>query len=215
LGTRGLDHSRSAATVSLSRFVGPRMFESVATLHQTDFLFSFLIFVSIQGLKRLNMAGNQLSEVSSCIGNIRNLTHLDLSRNLITQVPHEISLLANLQQLILAQNQIRAFNILFDFDNLTILDLSSNKINENVSMWNFKRLRSVERVDLHSNALTGSLSISIFDEMKNVTKIDVSMNHIEGPLPSLIGCSNLISLFFGYNKVRVHSSIIAMHTFCY
>ncbi len=163
--------------------------------------------ISPQSLKRLNMAGNMLSEVESCIGNIRNLTHLDLSRNLITSVPYELSFLEKLQQLIFSQNRIQTLNILFNFDYLTILDLSNNKINEDVSAWNFTRLKLIERLDLHSNFLRGSLSISIFDGMKNVTKIDMSMNKIEGPLPTFMACSNLMSIFFGYNKVRLHLSI--------
>lgn len=59
---------------------------------------------NLKNLRRLNLANNQLLEISEVLGELRNLTHLDLSNNKIKYLPSKVANLSKLESLFLDGN---------------------------------------------------------------------------------------------------------------
>ena len=57
-------------------------------------------------IKKLDLSGNQLTQLPSEIGHLTRLTYLTLSSNRLTQLPSEIGQLTQLTCLYLTDNQL-------------------------------------------------------------------------------------------------------------
>ncbi len=83
----------------------------------------------LKNLKELAISGNQLTELSSKIGQLTNLNVLDLAGNELDSLPSEIGQLKNLGMLLLYSNKLRTFPPEINkLTNLSVLDLSRNEL---------------------------------------------------------------------------------------
>lgn len=71
---------------------------------------------------------NQFTSLSTCFGGLTNLVELNAAANRLTDVPPSLAQLTRLQKLILRDNFITSVPNLSPLTQLTMLDLSNNKI---------------------------------------------------------------------------------------
>ncbi|GMY36256.1 receptor-like protein EIX2 [Fagus crenata] len=81
--------------------------------------------------------------------------------------------------------------------NLSLLDVSSNKISNTIPTWFWDTPSTLQYLNLSSNQIKGRLP-NIFTKFRSLTLLDLSSNRFEGPLPII--SSNLTSLNLSKNK---------------
>ncbi len=174
-------------------------------------------------LTKLILASNQISRVSSKIGNLKSLTVLDLHDNNIKYLPDEIGLLENLVKINLSHNGLTFLPMrFFDLANLRGLNASHNEINQFDQ--DLERLNMLETLDLAHNKLTEiTTSLACLSKLKNftmnnnvletipheisflrsVTLIELSNNQlVEIPDDALQDMHSLERLYLHHNKLK-------------
>ena len=150
-------------------------------------------------LSRLDVAGNQLSELPPEIGRLDNLTSLNLSGNRLTYLPSEIGKLSNLESLDLAGNPLKGLPPeIGNLGSLTRLVLTNNALNEiPIEIGNLCNLSSLY---LYGNKLS-RLPIEV-GKLESLTSLDLKFNQISD-LPSEVGeLVKLIRLDVSGNQIN-------------
>ncbi|CAM8891941.1 unnamed protein product [Rhodiola kirilowii] len=119
--------------------------------------------------------------IPESIGEAKMLSHLDLSFcNLSGQIPKSISQLEHLVHLDMSNNnldgQIPSFS---RTRNLTVLDLSYNRLHGSILATDWKKLDQIESLILRSNNLSGSIPTSLF-ETPSLKILNLEGNHFTG-----------------------------------
>ncbi|MCP4153781.1 MAG: hypothetical protein GY757_39005, partial [bacterium] len=104
--------------------------------------------LELPGLVSLNLAGNQLSDISF-LKDLSNLTILDLSSNQLSDISF-LKELSNLTTLDLGSNQLSDISSLKDLTNLTTLVLYINQLSDITAL---KDLAKLNRLDLDDNKI--------------------------------------------------------------
>ena len=156
----------------------------------------------LTNLRRLDLGGNSISDLSALSGAISRLTRLerlDLDNNSISDVS-PLSGLTNLRQLWLFRNSISDLSPLSGLTNLERLILFSNNISDISALSGLIRL---ERLDLDNNSISDVSSLS---GLPNLEWLWLSGNSISD-VSSLSGLPNLIRLFLHSNSMSDVSSL--------
>lgn len=94
-----------------------------------DSLIFLLFFCILQNLTHLNLMSNQFTGLSSCFGSLTNLIELNVAANRLTDVSMVgVGSLVRLRKLILRDNLIVSVPNLQALTQLSVLDLSNNRI---------------------------------------------------------------------------------------
>ena len=156
----------------------------------------------LTNLRRLDLGGNSISDLSVLSGAISRLTRLerlDLDNNSISDVS-PLSGLTNLRQLWLFRNSISDLSPLSGLTNLERLILFSNNISDISALSGLIRL---ERLDLDNNSISDVSSLS---GLPNLEWLWLSGNSISD-VSSLSSLPNLIRLFLHSNSMSDVSSL--------
>ncbi|XP_062202274.1 probable leucine-rich repeat receptor-like protein kinase At5g63930 [Phragmites australis] len=177
------------------------------------------------GLRFLNLSSNQLAHPLSDLSGFPQLEVLDLSLNLFTSgnlsadlssFPNLMSLnlstnklngdvptsmVGSLAELVLSGNQLSGAipQVLFKYENLTLLDLSQNDLTGAVPD-EFKSLTKLENLLLSENKLSGEIpgSLSI---VTTLSRFAANQNNFTGPIPSRI-TNHVRMLDLSYNNLN-------------
>lgn len=187
--------------VSPSSYIDPRFFISVcpfspssrklilfnvATLHSPT-LQKYNIFMKMQSIvkrktikqvKKLNLSGQNLTEIPAYVFEYTNLTKLVLSRNSINKIPKEIAKLKKLEVLDLTYNNLTEIPApVFKLPKLRVLSVGHNKLRKFP-----KQLvsSSIEQLIADHNQI-GELDAAALD---NLTKLILSYNPLGGQVVS-------------------------------
>ena len=156
----------------------------------------------LTNLRRLDLGGNSISDLSALSGAISRLTRLerlDLDNNSISDVS-PLSGLTNLRQLWLFRNSISDLSPLSGLTNLERLILFSNNISDISALSGLIRL---ERLDLDNNSISDVSALSGLTILKSLF---LSRNNISD-VSSLSGLPNLEWLWLSGNSISDVSSL--------
>ena len=120
--------------------------------------------LAVSGLQRLSLAGNQISSIAgNSFQHLTSLEHLDLSAQrsggLILD-DEDLRGLVRVNELLLSNAEIEDIHedAFYDLGNCELLDLSYNKLDDNIST-EFKHLRSLHTLDLSHNLFVSPSNI--------------------------------------------------------
>ena len=172
-------------------------------------------------LQTLLLPNNQLSSLSSAIGNLANLEILNLSKNKLKAIPKEVGKLKKLTSLDLSRNQlIELPQNIGDLQSLNHLNLSNNKLT--ILSTEINLLSQLNRLDLSHNKLkTLPLSGQEWTQLKwlnirdnkvkalpqdignvaNLTYLDISINALTALVPTIGKLQSLDTLNASRNKL--------------
>ncbi|XP_050223146.1 LRR receptor-like serine/threonine-protein kinase ERL1 [Mercurialis annua] len=158
----------------------------------------------LRNLQSLDFMGNKLTgQIPDEIGNCASLYHLDLSDNLLYgDVPFSISKLKQLEFLNLKNNQLTGPipATLTQLPNLKTLDLARNQLIGEIPRllyWN----EVLQYLGLRGNSLTGTLSEDMC-QLTGLWYFDVRGNNLTGTIPDSIGnCTSFEILDLSYNQI--------------
>ena len=149
-------------------------------------------------VRRLDLSGNQLSEVPPELGSLSNLTHLYLYDNQLSGVPPELGSLSNLEWLWLQRNQLSDVpSELGSLSNLEWLHLSGNQLSGVPP--ELGSLSNLEWLWLQRNQL--SEVPSELGSLSNLEWLDLSHNRLTEIPGELGNLSNLESLYLSSNEL--------------
>jgi internalin A len=142
-----------------------------------------LEITELKNLTELYLLRSKLTQLPLEIGELKNLTTLNLSENRLTQLPPEFGELKKLTELVLYGNRlIQLPPEIGELKNLTTLYLYNNELTQLPP--EIGELKSLTTLDLYDNQLT-QLPPEI-GKLKNLTKLDLSHNQLT-QLPPEIG----------------------------
>ena len=148
-------------------------------------------------LTKLNLASNELVQLSESLENIPTLLSFDVHDNKLTSLPEAFSKLQNLKRIDLSHNLITVMPRFDSFKNVTILLLQHNKLQE---LCFFENSSSVcETLDISHNALS-TLS-PLIDVMVNLRSLNVSNNQLSS-IPLISKLKSLTLLNLNNNKLK-------------
>lgn len=158
----------------------------------------------LRNLESVDLQGNKLTgQIPDEIGNCVSLELLDLSDNLLEgDIPFSISKLKQLELLNLKNNQLTGPipSTLTQIPNLKTLDLAQNQLTGEISRliyWN----EVLQYLGLRGNMLTGTLSPDIC-QLTGLWYFDVRGNNLTGTIPDNIGnCTSFEILDISYNQI--------------
>lgn len=157
-------------------------------------------------LTYLDLADNNLSEISIEVGKLKNLQVLNLKGNRIKSLPKEIGELVKLESLDLSENKIAELPPeLFGLKELIYLSLHKNKLKDISS--NIGKLKSLRELDLSGNELDNlPLEISLLPYLSR-QELNIDGNNI--PSDSLYYTHSLAGVYQLFQKVqREKTSVI-------
>jgi len=148
-------------------------------------------------LTKLNLASNELTEISESLENFPNLSTIDVHDNKLAKLPEAFSKLQNLKRIDLSHNLFPVINNFDSFRSMTVLLLQHNKLTDILC---FENSPSVcESLDLSHNLLS-NLS-PLINEMVNLRSLNVSNNQLSS-LPSINRLKSLTLLNLNNNKLK-------------
>ncbi|KAK1399615.1 LRR receptor-like serine/threonine-protein kinase ERL1 [Heracleum sosnowskyi] len=158
----------------------------------------------LRDLQSIDLQGNKLTgQIPDELGNCVSLVYLDLSDNLLYgDIPFSISKLRQLELLNLKNNQFTGPipATLTQMPNLKTLDLAQNQLTgaiPSLIYWN----EVLQYLGLRGNSLTGSLSPDMC-QLTGLWYFDVRHNYLTGPIPNSIGnCTSFEILDISYNEI--------------
>lgn len=158
----------------------------------------------LKNLQSIDLKGNKLTgQIPDEIGNCVSLKLLDLSDNLFYGgIPFSISKLKKLELLNLKNNQLTGpiSSTLTQIPNLKTLDLARNQITGEIPRliyWN----EVLQYLGLRDNLLTGTLSPDMC-QLTGLWYFDVRGNNLTGTIPESIGnCTSFEILDISYNQI--------------
>lgn len=134
--------------------------------------------LTLPELLRLELGGNEITEVPAAIGNLKKLTHLYLSGNRLTSLPREIWDLTNLVELFIGAHEGKGKLTALppgigQLKSLTSLDVKNNSLTELPDHeGEFGNLENLMYLSLTGNPLTG-LPASITG-LKKLVSVDMN-----------------------------------------
>jgi Leucine-rich repeat (LRR) protein len=174
-------------------------------------------------LERLNLSGNQISDISPLAG-LANLIVLRLPSNQISNLS-PLSALTKLITLTLESNQISSVSALSPLTNLTSLTLWNNQIQDISAL---APLTQLTRLDLDNNQIGSIGTVAGFTELNQLglgdnqiqdisalsgltqlTRLDLPGNQI-ADIDALAGLTTLTRLTLGYNQISDISALSAL-----
>uniref|UniRef100_A0A7N0ZYS9 non-specific serine/threonine protein kinase n=1 Tax=Kalanchoe fedtschenkoi TaxID=63787 RepID=A0A7N0ZYS9_KALFE len=158
----------------------------------------------LRNLQSIDLQGNKLTgQIPDEIGNCLSLVLLDLSDNLLYgDIPFSISKLKQLELLNLKNNQLTGPipSTLTQIPNLKTLDLARNQLTGDIPRviyWN----EVLQYLGLRGNLLTGTLSPDMC-QLTGLWYFDVRGNNLSGEIPDNIGnCTSFEILDISYNQI--------------
>lgn len=158
----------------------------------------------LRNLQSIDFQGNKLTgQIPDEIGNCGSLVHIELSdNNLYGDIPFSISKLKQLEFLNLKNNQLTGPipSTLTQIPNLKTLDLARNQLMGEIPRliyWN----EVLQYLGLRGNALTGMLSPDMC-QLTGLWYFDVRGNNLTGTIPDSIGnCTSFEILDISYNQI--------------
>ncbi|XP_002510897.2 LRR receptor-like serine/threonine-protein kinase ERL1 [Ricinus communis] len=159
----------------------------------------------LRNLQSIDFQGNKLTgQIPDEIGNCASLYHLDLSDNLLDgDIPFSVSKLKQLEFLNLKNNQLTGPipATLTQIPNLKTLDLARNQLIGEIPRllyWN----EVLQYLGLRGNSLTGTLSQDMC-QLTGLWYFDVRGNNLTGTIPDSIGnCTSFQILDLSYNQIN-------------
>ncbi|OMO76605.1 hypothetical protein COLO4_25513 [Corchorus olitorius] len=160
-----------------------------------------------KSLQTLYLSSNNLSGVitSDMLAKAQSLSFLDLSRNSLLSLSsrdhtdHVNYTFDGLNEVRLSSCNIMRFpSFLKTAKNLSLLDLSNNKIQGSISKWELEGWEALVELDLSRNSLT---SIEQYPGQNILQSLDVSSNQLQGPLPSAPPPPSLQKLLMSNNNL--------------
>lgn len=171
--------------------------------------------------EKLNLSGNEISELPTEIGNLTKLIEIDLSYNKITSLPESIGQLSNLLVLNINNNMLISLpDGIYNLENLESLKLENNQLKslsediEKLSKLKFLSLKSnweLEQVPLNivkmSNLYSLDLSLlglnylpeGVYD-LPNLRSLDLTFNDLSTLPPGVTNLENLTDLVLKGNN---------------
>lgn len=158
----------------------------------------------LKNLQSIDLQGNRLTgQLPDEIGNCVSLSTLDLSDNLLYgDIPFSISKLKKLELLNLKNNQLTGPipSTLTQIPNLKTIDLARNQLTGEIPRliyWN----EVLQYLGLRGNSLTGTLSPDMC-QLTGLWYFDVRGNNLTGTIPDSIGnCTSFEILDISYNQI--------------
>ncbi|XP_010928374.2 probable LRR receptor-like serine/threonine-protein kinase At4g37250 [Elaeis guineensis] len=134
-------------------------------------------------LRILSLSNNEISgELPEIVGEMKSLQSLNLSGNaLVGRVPTNLTLLPNLTTVSLANNYLSGELPGGGFQQLEILDLSSNLLNGSLPL--DLGVKSLRYLNLSSNRLAGGIPPELAARIPANALIDLSFNNLTGEIP--------------------------------
>lgn len=187
--------------------------------------FNGIVFVEdVQGLigdnkNDVDLSDREYTDVNSLEG--KNVHKLNLANNMLKSISWRDEAFPRLTDLSLANNDMQNFDFLNFLPNLRSLDLSQNKLNDEMlkSLCGIKKLTKLTLMNLSNNSFRNIPMIS--QSFPNLDSIDLSHNYIlavapnsfdgiksidlsYNSLPKLdnIACASLLSLDISHNRVQ-------------
>ncbi|GAV80712.1 Pkinase domain-containing protein/LRR_1 domain-containing protein/LRRNT_2 domain-containing protein/LRR_6 domain-containing protein/LRR_8 domain-containing protein [Cephalotus follicularis] len=159
---------------------------------------------NLKDLDTIDLRGNRLSgQIPDEIGDCSSLKSLDLSFNEIYgDIPFSVSKLKQLETLVLKNNQLIGPipSTLSQIPNLKILDLAQNKLTGEIP-WLIYWNEVLQYLGLRGNNLVGTLSPDMC-QLTGLWYFDVRNNSLTGSIPQNIGnCSAFQVLDLSYNQL--------------
>jgi leucine-rich repeat protein SHOC2 len=149
-------------------------------------------------LTSLYLHHNWLTDLPDSIGNLVNLTELDLGNNQLTSIPDSIGNLVNLTELDLGNNQLTSIpDSIGNLVNLTELDLGNNQLTSIPD--SIGNLVNLTVLKLDDNQLT-DLSESI-ENLTNLISLGLFNNKLTNLPESICKLTNLTKLYLGNNPL--------------
>ncbi len=186
------------------RIIENTPFEKLWELHTLDISCNqvsiFTITSGLENLEHLNMAFNQITNLSS-IRCLLRLKTLDLSSNLIAKLDHNLfSRGHNLEVVNFSHNAISEIDSLaFSVSAQETLDLSHNRL---MKLTNFGWQR-IKHLHLQSNVIT-NISSSAFQGLSSILYLNLASNNLHWlPHQCLTQVYNLKHLSVSYNPLAV------------
>ncbi|KAK9112661.1 hypothetical protein Scep_020180 [Stephania cephalantha] len=133
-------------------------------------------------LRELSLANNLIrGGLPDSVQGMQSLRLLNLSDNSFTgEIPRTLSSLRNLTVLSLKNNYFSG-GLPSGFDEVEVLDLSSNLINGTLPV-DFAG-QSVQFLNLSRNSISGQIPVNFANQLKSNTTIDLSFNNLSGEVP--------------------------------
>ncbi|CAN8251910.1 unnamed protein product [Cochlearia groenlandica] len=158
----------------------------------------------LRNLQSIDLQGNKLAgQIPDEIGNCASLVYIDFSSNLLYgDIPFSISKLKQLDTLNLKNNQLTGPipATLTQIPNLKILQLTDNNLTGEIPRllyWN----EVLQYLGLRGNMLSGTLS-SDMCQLTGLWYFDVRGNNLTGTIPENIGnCTSFEILDISYNQI--------------
>lgn len=134
-------------------------------------------------LRILSLSNNEISgELPELVGGMTSLQSLNLSGNaLFGRVPSNLTLLPNLTTVSLANNYLSGVLPGGGFEQVEVLDLSSNLVNG--SLPRDLGVKTLRYLNLSSNRLAGGIPPELASRIPVNALIDLSFNNLSGEVP--------------------------------
>lgn len=149
----------------------------------------------LKNLILLNLSNNELSELPSSFVNLKTLSNLDLRRNNFSAIPDLFEEM-NLKSLNISSNKIQEVRSEFNFHDLRVLDLSSNQILkiDHISCGSLRTL------NLSSNYIDDVSAL--FESLKSVERLNLAENIISSIPDTIEDIEHLLEVDFSDNRVE-------------
>ena len=183
------------ATSLTSLYLGTEFVSGVGYVN-SNHISDFSPLSDLTNLRRLDLGGNSISDLSALSGAISRLTRLEslyLDNNSLSDVS-ALSGLPSLRQLWLFSNSISDLSPLSGLSNLERLDLFGNSISDVSSL---SRLPNLEWLDLDNNSIS---DVSALSGLPSLRQLWLSSNSISD-VSSLSGLTNLRWLILDNNGI--------------
>ncbi len=152
----------------------------------------------------LNLDHNQLTNLPTQIGKLKNLTRLDLYDNQLSSLPAQIGELKNLTELYLEGNQLSSLPAqIGELKNLTVLDLSYNQLSSLPAQ--IGELKNLSYFNLRNNQLR-SLPAQI-GELKALEHLFLEHNPLQSLPDSLLDIPNVAIYVAGNPDLKVSDEL--------
>ena len=150
-------------------------------------------------LTKLNLASNELAEISEQLENFPRLTVFDLHDNNLTSLPNAFSKLENLRRIDLSHNLLTIMPQFESFKSMTVLLLQHNRL-EKLRFFENASSSTCELLDLSHNQLT--FISELINVMTNLRTLNLSNNQLTS-LPAMNNLQSLSQLNLDNNKLKL------------
>jgi len=162
-------------------------------------------FCLLRRLRYLHIERSLLTALPDCFGpeHMPTLEHFHVSESRITRMPPSLARAKRLQWLNFAHNwapnvakKVSPSSLpdLSGLDKLVLLNISSSRLQADVSLLRCASWSQLNVYAVDGNALSGVLTPDWFDGLAQLRRVSLAGNALQGPLPVFHGANNLVSL---------------------